>query len=315
MDYRKLGNSGLSISEVGVGCNNFGRRADQSAANAVVNSALECGINFFDTADVYGPRGLSEEILGKALGSRRADVVIATKFGSPMADDPFTRGASRGYILRAVVASLKRLGTDYIDLYQIHTPDPDTPIEETMAALDDLVHRGVVRYIGHSNFAAWQAAQCHYVAAARNVTPFISAQNEYNLLERGIEKELIPACEAFGVGILPYFPLASGFLSGKYERGKPLPQGTRISNSPAMQQQYLSERTFSLIEQLVSFAKDRGHTLLELSFAWLLAHRVIGSVIAGAMTADQVRANANAAAWRLSAEDFAAVEDLLKRSD
>src|SRR5579872_2224320 len=231
MEYRNVGRSGLLVSAVGVGCNNFGARASLEASSAVVHKALELGITFFDTADIYGPRGVSEEYLGKALGARRREVIIATKFGGAMADDVLSQGASRRYIMSAIDASLKRLGTDYIDLYQLHFPDSKTPLEETMRALDDVVRSGKARYIGHSNFAGWQVAQAHYLAQLHRLTPFISAQNEYNLIQRGIESELVPACEAFGVGILPYFPLASGFLTGKYLKEGPLPEGSRLTNN------------------------------------------------------------------------------------
>lgn len=311
MEYRHLGHSGLLVSAVGIGCNNFGSRASLEASTAVVHKALELGINLFDTADIYGPRGLSEEYLGKALGKRRREVVIATKFGSPMADDPFTRGASRRYIMTAVEVSLKRLNTDYIDLYQIHVPDPGTPIEETMRALNDLVQRGTVRYIGHSNFAGWQLTECHYVAQAKLLSPFVSAQNEYNLLHREIETELVPAAQAYGIGILPYFPLASGFLTGKYKKEAPLPEGARLTNNPAARERHLTERNWRLLDAFTAFAQSRGRSLTELSFAWLLTHPFISSVIAGATRPEQVEANVSAAdQWRLSPDELAEVNSL-----
>jgi len=308
MEYRNVGKSGLLVSAVGVGCNNFGARASLAASSAVVHKALELGINFFDTADVYGPRGVSEEYLGKALGDRRRDAVIATKFGSPMADDPFTRGASRRYIVAAVEASLKRLNSDYIDLYQLHTPDPATPLDETLRALDDLVHQGKVRYIGHSNFAGWQVSECHYLAQTQLLTPFVSAQNEYNLLERSIEAELVPACQAHGVGILPYFPLASGFLTGKYSRSGPLPEGARLTNNAATRARHMTERNWTILEKLTALAERRGHSMNDLSVAWLLSRPYISSVIAGATRPEQVEANVRAGQWRLSPEDVAEID-------
>ncbi len=312
MEYRNLGRSGLLVSAVGLGCNNFGRRADLAASTAVVRKALELGINFFDTADMYGPRGVSEEYLGIALGANRREVLVATKFGVPMSDGPLSGGASRRYIMMAVEASLKRLATDYIDLYQIHNPDPKTPLDETMRALDGLVHQGKVRYIGHSNFAAWQVAEFHYLAQQHHLTPFVSAQNEYNLLRRGIEAELVPACQAFGVGVLPYFPLASGFLTGKYKRDAPLPEGARLSNNPAARDEHMTGRNWDILQQLTAYAEHKGHTMLELSIAWLLSRPYIGSVIAGATRPEQVEANAKAEQWRLSSSEAAEVDAIAK---
>ena len=223
MEYRNLGNSGLQVSIVGLGCNNFGMRIDAAATEIVVNKAIDAGINLFDTADVYGGTK-SEEFLGKALGARRQEIVLATKFGMPLGKSTYTSRGSRRYIMNAVENSLRRLNTDYIDLYQMHAPDPSTPIDETLRALDDLVRQGKVRYIGHSNYAGWQAAEAHYVAKAGNMTPFVSAQNEYSLLNRRIENELVPAVNKYGVGILPFFPLASGFLTGKYRQGQAGPK-------------------------------------------------------------------------------------------
>jgi len=308
MEYRNLGRSGLLVSAAGVGCNNFGARADLEAATRVVHAALDRGVNLFDTADVYGPRGLSEEYLGKALEGRRDRAVVATKFGSEMGDGPMQSGASRAYILRAVEASLRRLNTDYIDLYQIHVYDSKTPIEETMSALDDLVHHGKVRYIGNSNFAAWQVTECHYLAQLRGLTPFISAQNQYNLLDRSIERELAPACSAFGLGVLPYFPLASGFLTGKYRKGKPLPAGTRIANSPQAQARYATDRNWNLVEELAQLASLRGVSMTQLAVGWLVSRPYVGSVIAGAMTPQQVEENVQASETKLSVETLAEID-------
>jgi len=312
MEQRRLGNSGLQVSAVGIGCNNFGGRIDATATRAVVDAALDHGITLFDTADVYGNQQ-SEVLLGAALGARRADVIIATKFAMPMGQGVYQRGGSRRYVLAAAEASLKRLGTDYIDLYQMHAPDADTPIEETLAALDDLVRCGKVRYIGCSNFTGWQIADADWTANSRNGARFVSAQNHYSLLERGVEAEVIGSCERFGLGMLPYFPLASGMLTGKYRRNEAPPQGTRLAQVGRLAERALNERNFDIVEKLTAFAAERGHGLLELAFGWLLTKPVIGSVIAGATSPAQVAANVAAAQWRLSAEDSSAVDALAPR--
>lgn len=312
MEYRHLGRSGLQVSVVGLGCNNFGRRMDQDQTTAVVNTCLDLGINFFDTADVYGGEGRSEEYLGAALGGRRQDVVVATKFGMKMGEGPMESGGSRRWIQRAVEDSLRRLKTDYIDLYQMHTPDPSTPIDETLRALDDLVRAGKVRYIGHSNFAGWQAAEAALVAEHRSFTPFISAQNEYNLLNRHVERELVPACNKFGVSVLPYFPLASGFLTGKYRPGEPPPDGTRLALMGPMAERVLTERNFEALGKLEAFAGERGHNILELAIGWLASQPHVGSVIAGATKPEQVEANVKAGQWRLAADELAEVEGLAR---
>jgi aryl-alcohol dehydrogenase-like predicted oxidoreductase len=310
MEQRRLGRSGLHVSAVGIGCNNFGGRIDASATQEVVDAALECGINFFDTADVYGEQR-SEELLGKALGGRRQQAVIATKFGMPTGPSRQERGGSRHYLMRAVEASLQRLGTDYIDLYQIHAPDPATPIDETLSALNELVTAGKVRYIGHSNFSGWQIADADWTARSRNLTPFVTAQNHYSLLERAVQTEVLPACEHFGLGQLPYFPLASGMLTGKYQRGQPAPEGTRLARVARLAQRALTEDNFSQVEGLAGFAEARGRTLLDLAFGWLLSQPVITSVIAGATSAEQVQANAAAAQWRLDDEEMEEVARIL----
>jgi aryl-alcohol dehydrogenase-like predicted oxidoreductase len=314
MEYRNLGRSGLQVSTVGVGCNNFGMRIDMTATQAVVDKAIDLGINLFDTADVYGGAGKSEEFLGKALGSRRHDVVVATKFGMKMGEGPYGSGASRKYIMAACEASLRRLGTDYIDLYQIHTPDPKTPVDETLRALDDLVRAGKVRYIGHSNFSGWQTAETHYLAEKHGVTPFISAQNEYSLVVRDIEKELAPACLKYGVGLLPYFPLASGFLTGKYKAGEEAPAGTRFGEwfKGPYGARTLNERNFGILAKLEAFAGARSHTVLDLAMSWLACKPFVGSVIAGATKPEQVEQNASAASWKLTAEEMAEVDGLAK---
>jgi len=291
MRYRQLGDSGLTVSVVGLGCNNFGGRIDLEASRGVVERALEHGVTLFDTADVYGNRGGSEEVLGEILGSRRDDVVLATKWGSDMGTGEREARGGRRYIRMALEASLRRLRTDRIDLYQLHNPDPRTPIAETLAALDDLVEEGKIRYVGSSNFAAWQVADADWTARSIGAERMISAQNHYSLLERGVEAELLPACRRFGVGLLPYFPLANGLLTGKYRRGEPMPDGTRLSGRA------IEASTFDRIEALERFAGERGHSLLELAFAGLLAHPEVASVIAGATRAEQVDANVSAGEW------------------
>jgi aryl-alcohol dehydrogenase-like predicted oxidoreductase len=308
MKTRRLGTSGLKVSEVGLGCNNFGMRIDQKATQAVVDAALDAGITLFDTADIYGGTK-SEEFLGKALGKRRGDIVLATKFGMRIGDDERRKGGSRRWIMRAVEDSLQRLGTDWIDLYQFHAPDPDTPIEETLRALDDLVTQGMIRYIGNSNFTGWQIADADWAAAG--ATRFVSAQNQFSLLERKVEFEVLPACEHFGLGFLPFFPLASGLLSGKYKRGEKPPEGTRLAAWGSRGAAALSERNFDRIEKLTAWAQARGHTLLELAFAWLLGHEVVSSVIAGATSPGQATANAATAGWALTPDEVKEVGDLI----
>ena len=305
----------MQVSLAGLGTNNFGMRLDYEQSAAVVEAALEAGINFFDTADIYGG-GLSEEYLGRALGSRREEVLIATKFAMPVGEGPFTRGGSRHYIERAVAASLRRLGTDYIDVYQMHQPDAETPIEETLEALTDLVRRGVVRYIGHSNFSGWQIANADWASRTRGLARFVSAQNEWSLLQRGVEAEVMPACREFGLGQLPFFPLASGFLTGKYRRGEPLPAGTRLAAwqqaMPARIDALTAEANFDTLEALERYAGERGRSILDLALSWLASDGAVSSVIAGATKAEQIEANvASTLAWRLSAEEFAEVDAIL----
>ncbi|WP_193786348.1 aldo/keto reductase [Actinoplanes friuliensis] len=313
MSYRRLGTSGLVVSVVGIGCNNFGRKLDVDGTRAVVDAAFDAGITLFDTADIYGsPHGASEEFLGAALQGRRDEIVLATKFGMDMeglngAD--FGARGSRRYIVRAVEASLRRLGTDYLDLYQMHQPDESTPIEETLSALDDLVRSGKVRYLGNSNFAGWQIADADWTARTAGHSPFISAQNQYSLLHREVEDEVVPACEQFGLGLLPFFPLDSGLLSGKYHRGQTAPEGSRLSQD--RYQRWLDGADWDAIEALTKFGEERGHSLLEVAIAGLLAQPAVASVIAGATSAEQVRANAEAGTWRFTAEDVAALDQIL----
>ncbi len=310
MQQRRLGRSGLKVSEVGLGCNNFGGRVDEAGTRAVVDAALAAGINFFDTADVYG-KTRSEQFLGAALKGRRADVVLATKFGMPT-EEPSGHGGSRRHIMQAVEGSLRRLGTDYIDLYQMHLPDPETPIDETIRALDDLVTQGKVRYLGCSNYSGWQIADAVWCAKSANRAHFITAQNAYSLLDRNIESEVIPACERFELSLLPYFPLASGMLTGKYRRGEAPPADSRLANIGKRAKAALSDRNFDLVERLSQFAADTDHSLLELAFGWLLTRPLVGSVIAGATTPAQVEANVAAGAkWRLSFPELVKLNEAL----
>ena len=303
MRTRSLGVGGPDVSVVGLGCNNFGSRVDGQGTRAVVDAALEVGVTLFDTADVYGNQGGSEELLGKALEGRRDRVVLATKFGHEMSDDAPPNRGSRDYVRVAIEASLKRLRTDVVDLYQYHRPDGVTPIEETLGAISELVDEGKVRFIGSSNFDAALIAEADGLAGEHSWNRFVSAQNEYSLLERSVEEELLPVCERLGIGVLPYFPLASGLLTGKYRRGEPAPAGTRLALRP----ERLTDEVFDQIEALEAFAKERGHTLLELAFAGLLAQPAVSSVIAGATKPEQVRANAAAGAWELDEQDFRAL--------
>jgi aryl-alcohol dehydrogenase-like predicted oxidoreductase len=309
MKLRRLGASGLKVSEVGLGCNNFGMRIDEKQTAAVVDAAIDAGITLFDTADIYGATK-SEEFLGKALGKKRNKIVLATKFGMRHGDNEAKKGGSRRWIVRAVEDSLERLKTDHIDLYQFHAPDPETPIDETLRALDDLIAAGKVLYIGNSNFAGWQIADADWTARIVGQTRFVSAQNQYSLLERRVEHEVLPACERFGLGFLPFFPLASGLLSGKYRRGEKPPEGTRLAAWGARGQAAMSDRNFDKVEKLEAWAGERGHTILELAFAWLLGHEVVSSVIAGATSPEQVKANAATADWVLSPDEVEEVGKL-----
>jgi aryl-alcohol dehydrogenase-like predicted oxidoreductase len=306
--YRQLGRSGLTVSTVGVGCNAFGTRIDEEATRRVVDAAIDEGITLFDTADTYG-QGDSEVLLGRALGTRRADVILATKFGSDMrgANGPgWEARGSRRYIRRAVEGSLRRLGTDWIDLYQIHTPDPSTPVAETLAALDELVKEGKVRYIGSSNYSAWQVVDADWTARLSGGVAFVSAQNKYSLYDRSADDELVPACLRTGVGLLPYFPLEFGLLTGKYRRGEPAPEGSRLVSQSAR----LEGADFDRIEAIASYAEARGASLLDVAIGGLVAQSVVGSVIAGATSAEQVRANAAAGAWNPDADALAALDEV-----
>jgi aryl-alcohol dehydrogenase-like predicted oxidoreductase len=308
MEIRNVGRSGLRVSLVGLGCNNFGGRLDVAATRRVVDRAIERGITLFDTADSYGNRGGSETQLGEVLGERRKDVVLATKFSSPMNDAQTLKGASRRYIMSAVESSLRRLRTDWIDLYQQHWPDPLTPIDETLRALDDLVRQGKVRYIGCSNFAGWQVADAAWTSRHEGITRFVSAQNEYSALVRDAERELLPALEAHGVGLLPYYPLASGLLTGKYRRDQPLPEGSRLATTASWAERFLTDRNWDKVEALQRFCAERGRSMTELAFAWLASRGVVSSIIAGATKPEQIDANVAAAQWKLDAAERAEID-------
>ncbi len=308
MQKRKLGTSGPEVSLVGLGANNFGGRIDLDTSRRVIDRALDLGITLIDTADTYGERGGSEEALGQILGPRRKTIVLASKFGMPMDDAGKLQGASRGYIVQAVEASLRRLKTDWIDLYQVHRPDPKTPIEETLRALDDLVNAGKVRFIGCSNFSAAQLKDAQAVAARHGLTLFVSCQDEYSLLARGIEKDRVPLMREYGLGLLPFFPLAGGLLTGKYRRDAALPSGTRLAKNPRMADRVLNARNWRIVDALGSFAAARGHALLELAISWLACQPAVSSVIAGATRPEQIDQNIAAVGWSVSPSDLAEID-------
>jgi aryl-alcohol dehydrogenase-like predicted oxidoreductase len=308
MEKRRIGP--LDVTVVGVGCNNFGGRIDETRTREVVDAAIERGINFFDTADMYA-NGRSEELLGRYVGDRRSSVVIATKFGQDMPGQG--RGARPEYVRLACDASLKRLRTDYIDLYQLHLPDASVPIADTLGAMDDLVRSGKVRHIGCSNFSAEQLREANIAAARRpGASRFVSVQNEYSLLEREPEHGVLGECERLGIAFLPFFPLKSGLLTGKYRKGQPIPEDTRVAKYERYRK-LLTEENLDAVEALIDYAESRGHTILELAFSWLLAHRPVASVIAGASSGEQVRANAEAATWKLGAAELREIDELLRR--
>lgn len=309
MQYRRLGSSGLKVSVVGLGGNTFGRMVDAEQAARIVHAALDAGVNFFDTADVYS-RGVSEEFYGRALADRRSQAILATKVHGAMGDGPNDRGSSRAHIMDGVHASLRRLKMDYIDLLQLHDWDDQTPIEETLGALNDLVHQGNVRYIGCSNFAAWQLAWSLWVSDRRGWAPFVSVQPEYSLLAREVEDELLPACQALGIGVIPYFPLAAGVLTGKYREGEPVPPGTRGHQSERFQQRFATPRNLAIVRRLEAWAGEHGHTVAELAVAWLAARPAVSTVITGVTKPEQVQANVRAADWKLTAAEVEEVSAL-----
>ena len=307
MEKRKIGS--LDVSIVGVGCNNFGIRLDEAHTEEVINAAVDDGINLFDTADTYA-NGRSEELIGRFLASRRSQVIIATKFGLEVPGQG--KGARPEYARRAFEASLKRLRTDYVDLYQQHVPDPEVPIAETLGALNELVNSGQVREIGCSNFSALQLREAGSAAKRLGYARFVSVQNEYSLLHREPEAEVLPECDRQGIAFLPYFPLKSGLLTGKYRKGQPIPEGTRVAKYDRYRQ-LLTEENLDTVERLIDYAESHGHTILELAISWLLAHRPVASVIAGASSAQQVHANVSAANWPVSVSEIEEIETLLSR--
>lgn len=312
MTYRQLGDSGLTVSTVGLGCNNVGRRLDKDATCELVDAAIDAGVTLFDTADIYGAEpGGSEDLLGQALVGRRENVVVATKFGKPMGGAVLPEHEARGsrrYIRAAVEHSLRRLRTDYLDLYQMHEPDPRTPIDETLDALNELVREGKVRYIGSSQFAGWQIVDADWVARTDGTARFISAQDHYSLIDRGIEADVIPACEHLGIGLLPFFPLSKGLLTGKYRRGEAAPSGTRLARDDYAD--VLETANWTAIEGLQAFAERRSVSMLDVAIGGLAAQPAVASVIAGAMSPEQVRANVQAAAWEPTAADLAEIDDI-----
>jgi aryl-alcohol dehydrogenase-like predicted oxidoreductase len=314
VEQRSLGSSGLRVSLVGLGCNNFGRRIDYAASYPVVHKALDLGVTFFDTADSYrSPIGDSEEFLGRALGSRRKDVVLATKVGMPV-DASGLHGASRRSIISGVEASLRRLNTDWIDLFQQHQPDPLTPIEETLRAFEDLVRQGKVRYIGCSNFRAWQVVEARWISRTFGLASFVSCQNEYSLLARGPDRELIPMMQADGMGLLPYYPLAGGLLTGKYRRNTPMPEGARLTVHGARYgDRFINDANWPIVERLETFAEQRGRTLLELAFSWLASRPCVSSIIAGATKPEQLEENVRAVGWALTTDDFQEIDRITSK--
>jgi aryl-alcohol dehydrogenase-like predicted oxidoreductase len=322
MEYRRLGKSGLKVSEIGLGGNNFGGHIGEQQSISVIHHALKLGINFIDTADVYS-QGRSEEFVGKAVKGRRSEVLIATKCGLPAGALPNDRGASRDHIIKSIDASLRRLGTDYIDLYYIHAPDPATPIEETLRTLDNLVRTGKVRYLGCSNYAAWQLCEALWTSRVNNLESFVVIESFYNLFQRDIESGVVPCCQQYGIGVIPWGPLAGGFLTGKYQQGKPPPAGTRLASQtqavrpfsggpvnlpprgPATSFPILTDAVYERLEILQKFSAERSHTVGELAISWLLAHPWVSSVIAGATSPEQVTDNVTGAAWKLSAQEVA----------
>ncbi len=310
MKLRKLGNSGLQVSLIGLGCNNFNWQIDLEQSRKVMHKAMDLGITLFDTADVYGLMGGSETAMGQIMGDRRKDIILATKCGLPMDKAGVLQGASRRYILSAVEASLRRLQTDWIDLYQIHVYDNNTPIEETLRALDDLVRSGKVRYIGCSSFPSWRVVEAQWTSKSLGLNSFISCQDHYNLLYREIEKELLPAAQAYNMGLLPYFPLASGALTGKYKRNAPMPEGARLTSVQRLAERYLGDEQWAKIEGLEKFCASRGHSMVELSFSWLAARPQVSSIIAGATRPEQLEMNVKSAEWSLTAEDLAEIDKI-----
>jgi aryl-alcohol dehydrogenase-like predicted oxidoreductase len=314
MEYRDIGTSDLKVSVVGLGCNNFGARMDLATARTLVHHAIDRGINHFDTADIYGPRGKSEEMLGEILGSKRKDVVVATKFGMVFDEAGTMQGASRKYIMTAVEGSLRRLRSDYIDLYYQHRADPSVPIEETLRALDDLVKQGKVRHIGNSNFVGKQLDEADATARKLGLTRFICAQDELSLIKRHIEKDRMPAMVRNKIALVPYFPLASGLLTGKYRRGAPAPAGTRLAAKNRLSDLFWTQDNLELTYRIVEFCEQHKLNVLAVAFAWLLEKPFVPSVIAGASRTEQIDANIKAAAARLSGAELGALDKLTEKA-
>jgi aryl-alcohol dehydrogenase-like predicted oxidoreductase len=315
MEERNIGHSGLRVSTIGLGCNNFGSRMEADATSKVIDAAIEHGITFFDTAASYGNNGGSETLIGKFLGPRRKNIVLATKFGWSAGLAGTYGGGSRRALTASTEASLTRLQTDWIDLLYLHKPDHATPIEETLRALDDLIHQGKVRYVACSNLASWQVVEAHFTARAANLNPFICTQDEYSLLVRDVERELTPALRHVGMGLIPYFPLASGILTGKYRRNHTMPTGTRLASTPSMSQRFLTDANMAIAEKLSDWCEQHGHTLTELAFSWLLAQPTVASVIAGATSPAQIAQNAAAGGWKLTDAELKEIADLLKPAE
>jgi aryl-alcohol dehydrogenase-like predicted oxidoreductase len=309
MQYRKLGNSGLKVSEIALGAGNFGKRVDQKSTSYTVDYVIDRGVNFFDTADWYG-NGLSESFLGNALQGKRDEMVIATKFGSGVGSGPNDRGASRKHIIEALEASLRRLKTDYVDLYQLHIPDPETPLEETLSTLDGLIRAGKVRYVGCSNHAAWQMVDALWQSRHLNLASFVTTQARYNLLDRRIEQEMVPACRKHNIGLLPWSGLAGGFLTGKYRRGAPPPEGSRMTNPPVINLHAMQENNFDKLDRLEKFAADHGYAIGELAVTWLLARPWVTAVLSGPMRADQMDLYFKAAEKQLSTAEVTELDEI-----
>ena len=307
MENRRVGSTELQVSEIGLGCNNFGfvKDLDVTATRHIIDRAIDCGINFFDTSDSYGR---SEDFLGEVLGERRKQIILATKFGSQLDTEGKKKGASRAYILSAIESSLRRLKTEWIDLYQLHRPDPNTPMDETLRALDDLLKQGKVRYIGCSNLSPAQLREAEDIASRNGLARFVTSQDEYSLLVRGVERELLPCIEQFGMSELPYFPLANGLLTGKYQSNQPPPPGTRLADKPALAERHASPANWAKVARLAEFASGRGHSLLQLAFSWLLSRPAVASVIAGATRPEQVESNSRAGGWQLSSEELREID-------
>ena len=308
MEYRHMGSSGLEVSVIGLGANPFGNEVNAEMAQAIVHRALDLGVTYFDTADIYN-QGVSEEYLGQALKGRRNEAVLGTKTGGAFGPGPNQHGASRKHIMESFEASLRRLGTDFVDLFWIHHVDEVTPFEETQRALDDLVRSGKTRYIGCSNYAAWQVCEAIWTSRTAHLAPFIAVQPFYNLLYREIEAELVPLCRKYGLGIVPYFPLAGGFLTGTYRRGVAPPAGSRGAGRPTFAR-WTNDRNWDVLEKLVPFARERGHTVAELAIAWLVSRSHVSTIIAGADVPEHIEGNVRAGEWELSDADLAELDQM-----